>query len=81
MAKLLIIEGKTFTAEVQAAVIDLLEEYLALAKSGDIKSVAIAAINKDNGSSIGASKNNNSLAMLGAVSMLLYNIQQAYDEK
>ncbi len=68
------------SAEDSADAVRLLEEFLAEAKSGEIRSVAIAYVSKDHAAGTAWSSSSAAAALAGAASLLFHRILAKEDD-
>lgn len=80
MTKLVSIEGRTRSGQVNQSIVEMLTEWLEEAKAGKFKAIVIAALKPGGGSQIGASQSDCVHEMLGALAMLQFAMMKKYDE-
>jgi acetolactate synthase small subunit len=80
MATLLSIEGKTRPDEIRAGIVEKLEEWLADAREGKLKSLALCAIEIDNTSRTTICASDDMHALLGAIVHLQFDLIKSLDD-
>jgi hypothetical protein len=79
MGELLSIEGKTRPAEINAGIIETLEDWLADARNGDIKSLLMVRVDVDDSFIISIPANDCTLQLLGAVEFAKHDLIAGHD--
>ena len=71
----------TRPAKISAEAVALLEQFLQMAKQGDITAVAVAAVERDGGAVHEASASDQQMLLLGSVTRLLHRMQINADKE
>jgi hypothetical protein len=74
MAEFHSIEGRTGRGQVKQEIVDLLTEWLGKARNGEFAALGMVGIHPDGTALIVAPKNDNAPALIGALSLLQFEI-------